>query len=54
MHLSSTEGALGYIEYMFPKRRAAGKKGGRGRPIGRAKAGLNTKLHAIADAEGRR
>ncbi len=43
---------MGYIEYMFPKPRAAGKKGGR--PIGRAKAGLNTKLRAIADAEGRR
>ena len=39
---------MGYIEYMFREER------GRGRPIGRAKAGLNTKLRAIADAEGRR
>jgi transposase len=31
----------------------AGEKGGRGRAIGRTKGGMNTKLHAIADAKGR-
>jgi len=31
----------------------AGKKGGIGRLIGRTKGGLNTKLHALADANGR-
>ncbi|NBZ90186.1 transposase, partial [Rhodobacteraceae bacterium CYK-10] len=30
-----------------------GEKGGRGRAIGRTKGGLNTKLHAVADAKGR-
>ena len=30
-----------------------GKKGGRGRQIGRTKGGMNTKLHAVADASGR-
>lgn len=30
-----------------------GEKGGRGRAIGRTKSGLNTKLHAVADAKGR-
>ena len=30
-----------------------GEKRGRGRPIGRTKGGLNTKLHAVADAKGR-
>ena len=29
------------------------KKGGRGRQIGRTKGGMNTKLHAVADAKGR-
>lgn len=29
------------------------KKGGRGRLIGRTKGGMNTKLHAVADAQGR-
>ena len=29
------------------------KKGGRGRLIGRTKGGMNTKLHAICDSEGR-
>ncbi len=29
------------------------KKGGRGRQIGRTKGGMNTKLHAVADAQGR-
>ena len=29
------------------------KKGARGRQIGRRKGGLNRKLHAITDAEGR-
>lgn len=29
------------------------KKGGRGRLIGRAKGGMNTKLHAVSDARGR-
>jgi transposase len=31
----------------------AGKKGGLGRLIGRTKGGMNTKLHAVADANGR-
>ncbi len=31
----------------------AGKKGGLGRLIGRTKGGMNTKLHAISDANGR-
>ena len=31
----------------------AGKKGGRGRLIGRTKGGMNTKLHALSDANGR-
>ncbi len=31
----------------------AGEKGGRGRLIGRTKGGMNTKLHAVADAPGR-
>jgi transposase len=31
----------------------AGQKRGRGRLIGRTKGGLNTKLHAVADTEGR-
>ncbi|WP_446740826.1 IS5 family transposase [Sphingomonas sp. CFBP 13728] len=31
----------------------AGKKGGLGRLIGRTKGGMNTKLHAVTDAEGR-
>ncbi len=31
----------------------AGEKGRRGRVIGRTKVGQNTKLHAIADANGR-
>lgn len=30
-----------------------GEKGGRGRQIGRTKGGMNTKLHAVADAKGR-
>ncbi|MCJ8139958.1 IS5 family transposase [Falsirhodobacter halotolerans] len=30
-----------------------GEKGGRGRLIGRTKGGMNTKLHAVTDAEGR-
>ncbi|WP_442902526.1 IS5 family transposase [Frigidibacter sp. MR17.14] len=30
-----------------------GKKGGRGRLIGRTKGGMNTKLHAVTDGEGR-
>ena len=30
-----------------------GEKRGRGRAIGRTKGGLNTKLHAVADAKGR-
>ncbi|WP_145206863.1 IS5 family transposase [Sphingobium sp. B2] len=30
-----------------------GKKGGRGRLIGRTKGGMNTKLHVVADAQGR-
>ncbi|MCP4026638.1 MAG: IS5 family transposase [Sphingomonas sp.] len=30
-----------------------GKKGGLGRLIGRTKGGMNTKLHAVTDAEGR-
>ncbi|WP_108885921.1 IS5 family transposase [Pseudoprimorskyibacter insulae] len=30
-----------------------GKKGGRGRLIGRTKGGMNTKLHAVADMKGR-
>ncbi|WP_111481383.1 IS5 family transposase [Celeribacter halophilus] len=30
-----------------------GKKGGRGRLIGRTKGGMNTKLHAITDTHGR-
>ena len=30
------------------------KKGGRGRLIGRTKVGMNTKLHAICDRQGRR
>jgi hypothetical protein len=30
-----------------------GSKGGRGRLIGRTKGGLNSKLHALADAKGR-
>ncbi|MFX0543905.1 IS5 family transposase [Roseovarius sp. S4756] len=30
-----------------------GKKGGRGRLIGRTKGGMNTKLHAITDTKGR-
>ena len=29
------------------------KKGGRGRQIGRTKGGMNTKLHAVTDANGR-
>ncbi|EAR52144.1 ISSpo7, transposase [Oceanicola granulosus HTCC2516] len=29
------------------------KKGGRGRLIGRTKGGMNTKLHAISDSQGR-
>ncbi len=29
------------------------KKGGRGRLIGRTKGGMNTKLHAICDSQGR-
>ena len=29
------------------------KKGGDGRLIGRAKGGINTKLHAVTDAQGR-
>jgi hypothetical protein len=29
------------------------EKGGRGRQIGRTKGGMNTKLHAVADAKGR-
>ncbi len=29
------------------------KKGGRGRLIGRAKGGMNTKLHAVCDSQGR-
>uniref|UniRef100_A4WTL6 Transposase, IS4 family n=1 Tax=Cereibacter sphaeroides (strain ATCC 17025 / ATH 2.4.3) TaxID=349102 RepID=A4WTL6_CERS5 len=29
------------------------EKGGRGRQIGRTKGGMNTKLHAVADANGR-
>ena len=29
------------------------EKGGRGRQIGRTKVGMNTKLHAVADAKGR-
>jgi transposase len=32
---------------------AGEKRGGRGRAIGRTKGGMNTKLHAIADAKGR-
>ena len=31
----------------------AGKKGGLGRLIGHTKGGMNTKLHAVTDAEGR-
>jgi hypothetical protein len=31
----------------------AGKKGGLGRLIGRTKGGMNTKLHALTDANGR-
>ncbi|MEL6220911.1 MAG: IS5 family transposase [Pseudomonadota bacterium] len=31
----------------------AGQKGGRGRLIGRTKGGMNTKLHAICDSQGR-
>jgi transposase len=31
----------------------AGEKGGRGRLIGRTKGGMNTKLHAICDSQGR-
>jgi IS5 family transposase len=31
----------------------AGKKGGLGRLIGRTKGGMNTKLHAVTDANGR-
>lgn len=31
-----------------------GSKGSRGRPIGRAKGGFNSKLHVLADAKGRR
>ena len=31
----------------------AGKKGGLGRLIGRTKGGMNTKLHAVSDANGR-
>ena len=31
----------------------AGQKGGRARQIGRTKGGMNTKLHAVADAKGR-
>jgi hypothetical protein len=31
----------------------AGKKGGPGRLIGRTKGGMNTKLHAVTDANGR-
>ncbi|MDV2968793.1 IS5 family transposase [Nitratireductor aquimarinus] len=31
----------------------AGKKGGVGRLIGRTKGGMNTKLHAVSDANGR-
>lgn len=31
----------------------AGEKGGRGRQIGRTKGGMNTRLHAVADAKGR-
>ena len=31
----------------------AGKKGAFGRLMGRTKGGLNTKLHAVTDAEGR-
>ena len=31
----------------------AAKKGGRGRLIGRTKGGMNTKLHAICDSQGR-
>ena len=30
-----------------------GKKGGLGRLIGRTKGGMNTKLHAVTDADGR-
>ncbi len=30
-----------------------GKKGGRGRLIGRTKGGMNTKLHAVTDTLGR-
>jgi transposase len=33
--------------------RACGKKGGLGRLIGRRKSGVNTKLHALTDANGR-
>ena len=29
------------------------EKGARGRQIGRTKGGMNTRLHAVADAEGR-
>jgi len=29
------------------------EKGARGRQIGRTKGGMNTKLHAVADAKGR-
>lgn len=29
------------------------EKGGRARQIGRTKGGMNTKLHAVADARGR-
>ncbi len=32
---------------------STGKKGGRGRLIGRTKGGMNTKLHAVSDSQGR-
>lgn len=31
----------------------SGKRGGRGRLIGRTKGGMNTKLHAVCDSQGR-
>jgi hypothetical protein len=32
---------------------SCGEKGGRGRLIGRTKGGMNTKLHAVCDSQGR-
>ncbi|WP_310103610.1 IS5 family transposase [Sphingomonas sp. BE138] len=42
-----------YLKAHRPASSLRGKKGGLGRLIGRTKGGMNTKLHAVADANGR-